>query len=180
MADVPRNVNVVAELGEKGSVSFSMTGAGVSGEKIEFDKNTTNGMKKSEHYLVAFTLDDNTGLGLRYVRPKDDAMWVKVVADPDDPTCPAPHLNLPQFKAINCTDTVLTVRNKDEIREYLKFALNFIRSNGNDKNPAEYVQYDPIGDNRNGGVTTRSNPVLLAVIVVVVITAVATKLLRLW
>ena len=184
MPDVDRNVNVTAEL-IGGNVTFSMNGIGVGGELIDFNKDNTPNMKKREHYIVTFTLIDNTGLELRYVQwpaksPEDGAMWVKVVTDPNDPTCPAPNSHLHQFKAISVTNSVLTVRNKDMNEEYLKFALNFIKKDGNDNNPAEYIQYDPIGDNKNGGIAKNNTPAVVAVVAAVVIIAVATKLLHLW
>ena len=184
MADVPRNIDVTANLVD-GKVKFSMSGNGVGGEQIQFNKDNTPNMKKNEHYIVTFTLIDNTGLELRYVQwpnnsPEDGAMWVKVVTDPSDPTCPAPNSHLQQFKAKDVKDTVLTVKNKDDDIEYLKFALNFIPKNGNDSNPAQYVQYDPIGDNRNGGIVKSNVAVVIAVVVIVVAAAAATKFLGLW
>lgn len=182
MADVPRNINVTAKL-VGGKVEFSMSGDGVSGtngDQILFNKDHTKDMKKSDHYVVTFTLIDETNLELRYVKPKKESMWVKIVQDPDDPTCPAPQSDLSQFKADDVTDTVLTVRNKDDDKEFLKFALNFIPKNGNDNDPSQYVQYDPIGDNQNGGIVKNNAVVVVAVIVIVVVAAATTKLLGLW
>lgn len=183
MADVPRNIDVTAET-VNGKVEFTMSGNGVGGEQIVFNKNDTPNMKKHDRYLVTFTLIDKTNLQLRYVqwptnKPEDGAMWAKVVTDPSDPSCPAPNSHLQQFKATNVTNTVLTVKNKDDDIEYFKFALNFIPKNGDDSKPNEYVQYDPIGDNRNGGLENKVSPVVAAAIVVVVAAA-ATKLLGLW
>lgn len=184
MSDVRRNINVTAQT-VNGKVEFTMSGNGVGGEQIVFNKNDTPNMKKNDRYDVTFTLIDETDLELRFVQwptnsPEDGAMWVKVVTDPSDPTCPAPNSHLQQFKATDVTDTVLTVKNKDNDIEYLKFALNFVPKNGNDSNPGEYVQYDPIGDNQNGGLQNKFSPVLAAVIIVGVITVGATKLLGLW
>lgn len=179
MADVDRDITVTARLVE-GEVVFSMNGNGVGGpenEEIEFDKNKSNGMKKKDRFLVRFNLDDQTGWDLRYVKPKERAMWAKVVSKVDDP-CPKQGDKLGQFKAVQRIDDALIVRNNDDDQELIKFALNFIRDDGDDKDPSQYVQYDPIGDNRNGGVGTRRPDIAQIAIATVGVVAVTFFVIR--
>jgi len=134
---------------------------------LEFDKGKDK-IKKKDHYMVEFTLVDNSGLGLRFVKPKENAMWVKTIANPAVKDCPTSACGLPGFSPVSVTDTVLKVLNTDMDSEYLSFTLNFIRAGGNDANSAEYLPYDPIVTNKNGGGNMDAGPVVIAVVVVAV------------
>lgn len=183
MSDVSRDITVTASL-VGGDFQFTMSGSGVGGpadDLIEFNKDSHKGMKKSDRFLVRFNLDDQTGQNLRFVKHKENAMWAKVVQDVNDP-CPQQGDHLNQFKADQVIDDALVVKNRDDDRELIKFALNFIRKGGDDRNPAEYVQYDPIGENKNGGIPFVDNKfttaTTVAVACVVVAVAIAYVLLK--
>jgi hypothetical protein len=167
MADIPIDITVTAASNETGGATFSMSGPNVNGDQIEFNKDKINGMKKKEHFIVLFTLVDNSGLNLRYVKPKENSMWARVVQNVIGNLCPPQGQTPHQFRATGVTDNTLTVRNKDDDRELIMFALNFIPHGGNDSDPSQYVQYDPIGDNRNGGLASYSVTLVVAIIVVV-------------
>jgi hypothetical protein len=167
MADIPVAIMVTAAPDGAGGATFTMSGPDVNGDQIEFNKDKINGMKKKEHFLVTFTLLDNSGLNLRFVKPKEDSMWAKIVQGVTGNSCPTQGTTPHQFRATDRTDTTLTVKNKDDDKEYIMFALNFIPQGGNDSDPSQYVQYDPIGDNRNGGLPFLSAAVVITIIVVV-------------
>ena len=120
MAHVDRDITVTAQPDDKGGTTFTMSGEGVSGDgasgfQVEFDKGKTNGMKKTQHYAVKFTLVDKSGLNLRFVTPEINAMWAKVVPGLTGNSCPPANINpLKQFAAYDVSDTELFVLNKDK------------------------------------------------------------------
>jgi hypothetical protein len=111
-----------------------------------FNKND-NGMKKWDYYLVEFSLDDRTSLGLQFAPNPMDAFWVAMGDIVSPPDCPETASYSEQIYAI-CDDPngrSLTVRNEDDHVQFFRFSLGFIDSNG------EPHRYDPIGQNQNAG-----------------------------
>ena len=119
-------------------------------DKFVFHKSINN-MFKDDHYLIQFTLDDQTGRNLRFRPMASDALWACAAADPTNPhaSCPrvAPPNRSNQMMGLTVlNDHCLLAVNKDGTSETLVFALNF----DSDVGPA---QWDPIGDNQDGGKT---------------------------
>lgn len=168
MAKDKRNITVTAD--PSPDLLGATFGMAPGANDLEFDK-TKDKIKKKDHYTVKFTLVDNSGLNLRFVKPMENAMWVKLIPDAATVDCPTSACSLPSFYATSVTDTVLTVCNTDMAPEYLSFTLNFIRAGGNDANSAEYVPFDPIVTNKNGGDNMQANIVVAAVVVVAVAVA---------
>lgn len=143
-----RNITVVAteDTNELSGVSFNMYENGQNlNHRIVSEK--TNGMRKGDHHEVVFTLDDRTGLGLRFASDPNMAMWVKrgwLGMTPHCPRSPKSHRHIPPHRV---APTELEVHNLNPIRSKYKFALNFVRE-GNPR----LISYDPIWENRNGGV----------------------------
>lgn len=168
MADKDRAITIKAEPdGNPNGVKFGMFYEGVGTDNLEFSKDK-DGMKKSEHYKLTLTLNDTSGLNLRFVSKRADAMWVHKIADPSSYQCPPPNSHLDGFAATHVTDTEITIQNKDEDVEFLAFALNFVKDGDDDKNPANYIQYDPIVTNKNGGTNMEAKVVVIAAVVAVV------------
>ena len=66
--------------------SFGMTENGVGATVLEFDKQK-DGMKKTDRYIIHFQLVDTSGLNLRFVRSKTNAMWVHEVPSGTSTVC---------------------------------------------------------------------------------------------
>jgi hypothetical protein len=139
---------------DKGNLKFSATSSGLGQsnsngvDKFTFNKNKNN-MLKSDCYLIQFTLDDQTDRNLHFPQSASDALWACLAADPNNPpgSCPnvAPPNPSTQMKGLAVLDDhCLLAMNKDGNSETLVFALNF----DSDVGPA---QWDPIGDNQDGG-----------------------------
>lgn len=143
-----RNITVVAttDASESTGVRFEMYENGQNlNHRIVSEK--TNGMKKGDHHEVVFTLDDRTGLGLEFASDPNMAMWVKrgrLGMTPHCPRKPARHDHIPPQR-VSCSK--LEVHNRNPIKSKYKFALNFVREGS-----SRLISYDPIWENRNGGV----------------------------
>jgi hypothetical protein len=103
-------------------------------------------MPKKDYYLVEFTLQDHSGLNLRFKPNPMDAFAVAVGGqNPPLPPCPAQGSYSGSIYAVSCdpNGTTLTVRNDDMDMEYFSFALYFDSDAGDQC-------YDPGGENQNG------------------------------
>lgn len=122
--------------------------------KFVFHKDR-HGMKKQDYHLVEFVLDDRTGEGLRFPEIPHDAMWVAKVDDPADPVCPTKDTKS-DYDVLEpicvCDDGKrLIVRNDNPRHEQWAFTMNFVKAGEDDNDADNYVSWDPITDNRNGG-----------------------------
>ncbi len=118
-------------------------------DELVFDKSKNN-MKKADHYLIEFDLDDKSGLSLRFAPNPMEAFWVKM----DSTECPkaASYSNEVYAVGIDKSGEKLTVRNEDSRCAMFAYALRFLKKGADPNDPANYIPFDPIGDNRNGGV----------------------------
>ncbi len=150
------DIALTATIDQQGGLTFSATSNGLGQsnnngvDKFVFRKDKNN-MFKSDCYLIQFTLDDQTGIHLRFPPSASDALWACVAADPTNPAASCPNVAPPNpsnqmlgLAVLN--DHCLLAVNKDGTSEMLAFALNF----DSDVGPA---QWDPIGDNQDGGKT---------------------------
>jgi hypothetical protein len=142
-------VTVVAKPGAgENSVDFSLDSNlkdPMNGHLV-FNKSHDD-MKKTDYYLIEFDLDDRTGLGLRFDPNPMDAFWVAMGDEINPPPCPATASYSEEIYAISDDPNgrILTVRNNDDSRQFFAYSLNFIDQYANPHN------FDPIGQNQNGG-----------------------------
>ena len=149
-------VRLMATKDGSGSVHFSPESHVWSDSKFVFHKDH-HGMRKQDYHLVEFVLDDRTGEGLRFPDTPHDAMWVAKVDNPADPTCPGKDTpsNYHVLEPICVCDDGkrLIVRNDNPRKEQWSFTMNFVKEGEDHANVDEYVSWDPITDNHNGGST---------------------------
>lgn len=114
-----------------------------------------HGMKKDDFHLVEFVVDDQTGEGLTFPSIPHDAMWVMAVRDRSNPACPDKNStsDYSVMEPICVCDAGkrLIVRNDNPRKEDWSFTLNFVRPSSDQSDANNYVSWDPIGANQNGG-----------------------------
>jgi len=114
-----------------------------------------HGMSKQDFHLVEYVLDDRTGEGLKFPSVPHDAMWVAAIEDPDRPVCPGKDTksDYSVLEPISVCDQGqrLIVRNENPRREQWAFTLNFVKGGADERDVDDYVSWDPITDNHNGG-----------------------------
>lgn len=113
-----------------------------------------HGMTKHDYHLVEFVLDDRTGDELRFPSTPHDAMWV-IGADEGASACPD-ESSVSDYEVIEpicvCDDGHrLIVRNHNPKVERWAFSLNFVQGQNDESNSGQYVRWDPIIHNQNGG-----------------------------
>lgn len=125
-----------------------------SEQELVFRKDR-HAMRKQDYHLVEFTLDDQTGDGLKFPESPHNAMWVMEGADRANRKCPSMHTvsNYDVMEPICVCDDGdrLIVRNENPRREQWAFTLNFVKSGENDADASAYVNWDPGGNNMDGG-----------------------------
>lgn len=130
----------------------------VETSKLVFNKDTDK-MKKSEDYKVEFKLHNQKGAKLCFSKDKSMVMWAMAATGAPSNACPPPNSTYPEFYVDPATfieDRLLTVINEDKTVEDVAFALNFLEEGEKDGPNANYICYDPIASNQNGGTGTRS------------------------
>ena len=149
--NVAAKVDVIASLDAAGEIVWKMQSSHKKDNKLVFANQYIG-----DEYLITFEIDDKTGLDLIYPTNLDDAMWVSAGVQNGDPVCPeltACYNDV--FKAVSVAPTgnpkKLTVRNKNNLCENIAFALRYIPKGKNQKDPRNFVIYDPISENKNGG-----------------------------
>lgn len=110
--------------------------------RLTFHNNGKPGFK------LNFNIVDDSKTG--YLFPDDEAkaMWVKPVQDVKD-DCPKTESHWEKFKAkkVECENRTLRVFNKNDGKELFKFTLLFTKTPSQN---GPCIEFDPIGDNRNG------------------------------
>jgi hypothetical protein len=142
------DVTIVANL-VNGVVEFEMEEGNQYTEMLIFNK-TKDKLPKGDEYLINFTLDDNTGKGLKFRQASP--IYIGKGSDKHVPKCPK-NGNVGSSNDFTIvqpvTDSKLSVQNKDNDECFYKFALNFVDAAG-----APHM-YDPIFGNQNGGFTAQ-------------------------
>lgn len=153
-----RNVEITArpKLGNPGEYEFSMDEGNGKTNQLTFDK-TKDGMKKTEDYEIKFKLNNEDGADLKFSRDLNKVLWAEqtTVVDPPCPTSQQMQGIFYVKSQGDIKDDELTVTNTDPKVERFIFAFNFLPSNEVDGPTANYKLYDPIGDNLDGGLTTK-------------------------
>lgn len=125
-----------------------------SRQELVFDK-SRHGMKKQDYHLVEFVLHDRTGDGLKFPSAPHDAMWVIEGDEPEERECPDMHsaCNYDVMEPICvCDDRQRLIARNDNPRvEDWSFTLNFVKQGEDESDPSRYVNWDPGGTNKNGG-----------------------------
>ncbi len=158
MGNNKRNVEITVEpkLGNPGEYEFSMDDGNGKTDKLTFDK-TKDGMKKDEDYEIRFKLKNKDGADLKFSKDLSKVLWAEptTVADPPCPTSQQMQGIFYVKSQSDIKDDELTVTNTDPTVQRFIFAFNFLPSNEVDGPTANYKLYDPIGDNLNGGKSTK-------------------------
>lgn len=117
---------------------------------LTFNKFSFNGMKKVDLHYVEFILDDRTQKDLRFPYNPQDAMWVV-----NGTTCPASDANCKYDTVVPLAviggETLLVI-NVNGKGKKLSFRLNFVEDGDDDTDPSNYYYWDPIINNRDGGI----------------------------
>ena len=99
---------------------------------LKFDKDTGP-------HIVKFHIGTPTG---RYVFSEKDPIWLKA----DDGKCPRIPCYEGDIEVENCGQTMLTIKNKNEVKGKLRYQLNVY-----DRQNEEYCPIDPVIDNGGHG-----------------------------
>jgi hypothetical protein len=92
-------------------------------------------------------------LNLSFAPNPMHALWVQFGTASNPPPCPTTACHSDEFFAV-CVDQrgkTLTVRNEDTNVADFSFTLRFLPNGADPKNQSNYVDYDPVGSNQNGG-----------------------------
>ena len=158
MGNNKRNVEITVEpkLGNPGEYDFSMDDGNGKTNQLTFDK-TKDNMKKDEDYEIKFKLKNRNGADLKFSRDLTKVLWAEptTVVDPPCPTSQQMQGIFYVKSTADIKDDELTVTNTDPSVQRFIFAFNFLPANEVDGPTANYKLYDPIGDNLNGGYTTK-------------------------
>ena len=109
-------------------------------------------MFREDFHLVQFTLEDKT-IGNCFPSEPQAALWACLAADQSNPqdSCPKTKPSIPsdQLKGLAVLNNhfLLAVNYNSIMGQQVAFALNFL----GDDLPGGGVQWDPIGNNQNGG-----------------------------
>ena len=147
IATEPTSGKIVIEPDPAGS-NFKHWNAGK--KELTFYKKDFPPMKKGDHHYVEFTLDDQTTRKLRFPCNPEDAMWVITTArcPNKSDTC---NYDIVQPLGVVEGDTLLAV-NLNPVVGQLGFSLNFVKAGDDDTDPSKYIRWDPIINNRDGGI----------------------------
>ncbi len=140
------HVNVFARNEVNGKIDWSMT----SSEKKSNGNLRFYRKDHEDSWVVEFTLHDKTGRDLVFPDNLNDALWVKKANDPKD--CCEQASTYPALTptGLDSTKTVLTCANTNKVKEDLAFTLRAIPRGKDQSKPTNYVEYDPIVENKNG------------------------------
>jgi hypothetical protein len=133
--------------------AFRMEEGGLSTNRLVFDKHHDD-MAKDEQHKIHFKLHNTKGAQLCFAKDKDKVLWATEVFDPTGDECPCPGDSFDGLyvdPTVYPQDRVLTVINTNMKKQFFAFALNFVREGEDEGRDTQYVCFDPIGENRNGG-----------------------------
>lgn len=117
-----------------------------------FDKSKFKDMRQNDHHYVEFTVAvDKTATGVRFPRDPKNALWVV-----NQERCPGPN-DAKQYDIMNPLavigdGTLLAVNFNEQDGQKFGFTVNFVRKNtADDTDPKNYIPWDPVGSNKDGG-----------------------------
>jgi hypothetical protein len=111
-------------------------------------------MNHKDHFLVEFVLDNRYMPNLLFPPNPMNALWVNSGPPPGPPPCPTSAAYNDEFYAVGVDPSggSLTVRNDDTKIEVINFTLRLLPMGADPRDQGNYVAYDPIGQNQDGGV----------------------------
>ena len=131
---------------------FSMEEDGVGKSMLTFNK-THDRMKKSERYEIEFKLHNRKGADLNFSKKQDKVLCAMIVPKGTE-QCP-PEGSSVEGLYVDPTeypkDHKLHVINTDMNEEDIAFALYFVPDGTVEGPGTQYICYDPIIRNQNGG-----------------------------
>jgi|SRR5690348_16273663 len=155
---VGKEVRVVFTAKDNGEYSMTMDGSPV--DNLVFNKDdfqiNGKGMKKKDYFVIKFTLDDKTtAQDLTVPLNPMNAIWICTPRQKTPPECPRSPSYDQQIYAISTEPDkgVVWVRNQDMTVEDFQFTMCFLKRGTDPSDPNNYVNYDPGGQNMNGGST---------------------------
>jgi hypothetical protein len=159
MARYPRHIDIHAEM-DGAKVQFHMREDAKPVPKkngvecLVFDKGK-HGMNKDDVHEVHFQLHAKGDCDIVFTANRRNVMWAEKVDSISNPCpCPGDCDPDPDFyvEDVSPNQKRITVINKNLEQQFFAFRLNFVHE-GNDDVIAgdEYVPYDPITENQDGG-----------------------------
>jgi len=136
-----------------GGYAFHMEEGGLRSSRLVFDKDKDD-LPKAEHYRIEFKLHNTRGAKLRFAKQKDKVLWATEVFEPKGDECPPAGSSFDGLYVDPTAypqDRVLSVINTNMHKQFFAFALNFIPEDEREGPDTQYVCFDPIGENRDGG-----------------------------
>lgn len=149
-------VDIIAEPGPGApdGVCFSIASAlkQQNGELL-FDKKADK-LKTADHYQVEFELKDRTQFKLSFPDDPAAAIWVSAGRQDCAPECPTEQCRNEEVYGVEVCDSgkKLAVRNNNSKKEWVAFTLRFIKGSGPTDESPSYLLFDPIIQNKNGGI----------------------------
>lgn len=150
------NYNVKFTAMDNGAYQMTVKGAVV--QTLVFNKDSYPGMAKKDYFLIKFTLDDHTTARDLEIPPNPmNAIWICTPRQVNPPVCPLSAVYDQEIYAVSTdpTNNTLLVRNEDMESETFQFTLRFLRKGQDPSLNSSYANYDPGGQNMNGGIGVR-------------------------
>ncbi len=151
------DVFVKPDSGEDSGYKFWMKENGQDKKILEFNK-SKSGMKKNEDHKIVFRLRNTEGATLSFSKIRSKVLWAMEIADTNE-VCPPEGSKFPGLYVDPTAfpqDDELVVINENKDTRFFSFALNFVPSGTVEESNTQYICYDPVGSNQNGGVRFES------------------------
>ena len=111
-------------------------------------------MPEKDVHDIRFKLHNKDGADIRFTTNLVHVLWVNKVGNATAP-CPDEPSHLPgEFFAFDVNDDqdeLRVINTNMKPKHFLAFRLNFVPAGELDVPVADYIAYDPIGNNQNGG-----------------------------
>jgi hypothetical protein len=135
-------------------------------DRVVFDKTKHKGMHKKDEHLVYFELHQDPGMMLKFATDANVALWVAQGTEKRPPPCPQvqPNTFNPIFYGCDSQASKLTAVNSNPKKCFFSFTLNFVDSKS--ATPNKLISYDPVGQNKNGGVGLHDSNVDYAAVLI--------------
>lgn len=114
-----------------------------------------DGYNADDEYLVRFKLKNKNGANLQFSMKEDKVLWAKKVKLLSE-ACPTSKCDMPGEFYLDTQNypldpDTLTVVNPDKNVFFFKFGMNFVPKGTVEGPGTNYILFDPIGSDQNGG-----------------------------
>jgi hypothetical protein len=156
MARFKTSYNVIAKADPQSAngVHFDLADDdGNKPENLEFDKSKHDNMGKKDDHEVSFALIQEPGMTLEFAQGLKDVLWVAWGDESHAPACPKTMPATcpdPIFFADHSAPNKLRTVNTNPAHCWFSFTLNFVDPHS--QTPTKLIPFDPIGENKNGGI----------------------------